>query len=54
LPAPIAALLAECDAKAARGALFDDGRELSKLIGRPTTPLAVAVSAALANLGNKA
>lgn len=35
------------DAAAAKGALFDDGRQLSKLLGRPTTPLAVSVAAAL-------
>ncbi|MEY2654005.1 MAG: hypothetical protein RLZZ524_1033, partial [Pseudomonadota bacterium] len=27
---------------------FDDGRALSRLIGRPTTPLSVAVAQALA------
>ncbi len=48
LPAPLAAMLAESSATAAGGALFDDGRALSALIGRPTTPLATAVAAALA------
>jgi NAD(P)H dehydrogenase (quinone) len=48
LPAPVAAMVAECDAGAARGALFDEGRHLSALIGRPTTPLEVSVAAALA------
>lgn len=38
LPAPVAEMLAESDAKAAKGSLFDDGRALSGLIGRPTTP----------------
>ena len=47
LPAEIAALLAASDAAASTGSLFDDGRALSKLIGRPTTTLAQAVSAAL-------
>jgi NAD(P)H dehydrogenase (quinone) len=32
---------------AAQGALFDDSRQLSRLIGRPTPPLAVAVVDAL-------
>jgi NAD(P)H dehydrogenase (quinone) len=32
----------------AKGVLFDDSRALSRLIGRPTTPLSTAVSAALA------
>ncbi len=39
LPAPLAALLADSDAAAAWGALFDDQHQLSRLIGRPTTPL---------------
>ncbi|MDU0372693.1 SDR family oxidoreductase [Hymenobacter endophyticus] len=39
--------LASWDADAAEGALFDESRQLSKLIGRPTTPLATAVAAAL-------
>ena len=49
LPAGLAALLADSDAGAAQGALFDDGKQLSTLIGRPTTPLAVALTAALAS-----
>lgn len=48
LPAPFAALLADSDAGAAKGALFDDGHQLSTLIGRPSTPLAEAMKAALA------
>lgn len=48
LPGPLAAMLAESSATAAGGALFDDGHALSALIGRPTTPLATAVAAALA------
>ena len=48
LPAPIAELLASSDAAAAQGALFDDGKVLSTLIGRPVTPIAAAVTAALA------
>jgi NAD(P)H dehydrogenase (quinone) len=47
LPEPIAALLADSDVGASKGGLFDDGHQLSKLIGRPTTPLAVMVKAAL-------
>ena len=47
LPAPLAELIADSDAAAAQGALFDDSRSLSKLIGRPTTTLAAAVRAAL-------
>jgi NAD(P)H dehydrogenase (quinone) len=48
LPAPFAALLADSDAGAAKGALFDDSHQLSAMIGRPTTPLAEAMKAALA------
>lgn len=48
LPAPFAGLLADSDAGAARGGLFDDGHQLSTLIGRPTTPLAETLKAALA------
>jgi NAD(P)H dehydrogenase (quinone) len=48
LPAPLAALLADSDAGAALGGLADDSRTLGTLIGRPTTPLAAAVAAALA------
>lgn len=43
----LAALLADSDAGAARGALFDDQRQLSALIGRPTASLASMVEAAL-------
>ena len=48
LPEGFAALLADSDAKAARGALFEPGRALSQLIGRPTTPLSESLAAALA------
>lgn len=47
LPEPFADLLADSDAGAARGGLFDDGRQLSALIGRPTTPLSALVETAL-------
>ncbi|MBE2990484.1 SDR family oxidoreductase [Sphingomonas sp. CFBP 13603] len=47
LPAPIADMLAESDAKAAQGSLFDDGRALSTLIGRPTTPWRTTLAAAV-------
>lgn len=43
LPEAIAGLLADSDAGAAKGGLFDDGRQLSRLIGRPTTSLAEMV-----------
>ena len=47
LPEGFAHALAQFDADASQGALFHDGRDLSRLIGRPTTPLADAVTAAL-------
>jgi len=47
LPEPVAALLADSDTGASKGALFDDSRQLSKLIGRATTPWAATVAAAL-------
>ena len=48
LPHGLAALLADSDAGASRGALFDDARQLSRLIGRPTTPMATTVAQILA------
>lgn len=47
LPPPLAHGLASWDVGASQGALFDPNRELSKLIGRPTTPVSAAISAAL-------
>ena len=47
LPVPLAALFADSDAAAAQGALFDEGHELSRLIGRPATPFAAAIAAAI-------
>ncbi len=49
LPEPIAALLADSDAGAAKGGLYDDGHRLSTLIGRPTTPIADVVAQTLAS-----
>lgn len=49
LPDFVADLLADSDAAAAKGALFDDARQLSGLIGRPTTPLAETIATALKN-----
>ncbi|SLN37241.1 Quinone oxidoreductase 2 [Aquimixticola soesokkakensis] len=39
LPEGLAEILADSDAKAAEGWLFDDSKTLSNLIGRPTTPI---------------
>lgn len=47
LPAPFAAVLADSDARVAEGALFDDSKTLSGLIGRPTTPWRETIAAAL-------
>jgi NAD(P)H dehydrogenase (quinone) len=49
LPAALAKAIASWDTGASQGALFDDSRQLSRLIGRPTTPLSAAVSEALAD-----
>jgi NAD(P)H dehydrogenase (quinone) len=47
LPEPVAAILADADHGVARGELYVEGNDLEKLIGRPPTPLADAVRAAL-------
>ncbi len=48
LPDALAGAIAGWDVAASKGALFDDSRQLSTLIARPTTPLAAVVKAALA------
>ena len=48
VPEGFADLLADSDAGAAKGGLEDNGKQLSALIGRPTTRLQDAVKAALA------
>jgi len=40
-------MLANSDIGGSKGGLFDDGKPLSKLIGRPTTALEERVRAAL-------
>lgn len=47
LPEALAAAIAGWDVGASQGALFDEGKQLSGLIGRPTTPLSVPVAVAL-------
>ncbi|UOG77610.1 SDR family oxidoreductase (plasmid) [Hymenobacter tibetensis] len=47
LPEGLAHAIAGWDVSTSQGALFDDSRQLSQLIGRPTTPLATAVADAL-------
>jgi len=50
LPNGLATLLAESDGGASKGGLFDNGRQLSRLIDRPTTPLAALLKQQLAAL----
>jgi NAD(P)H dehydrogenase (quinone) len=45
LPDAFAALLADSETGVSNGALFDDSRQLSRLINRPTTSLAASVAA---------
>ncbi|MGV9345295.1 SDR family oxidoreductase [Streptomyces spiralis] len=47
LPGPLAAILAGVDASIEKGELVVDSGDLSRLTGRPTTPLAESVAAAL-------
>lgn len=48
LPGYLAQILAECDWGIGAGALLDESRQLSRLIGRPTTSLAANVRQVLA------
>ncbi len=47
LPEVYAESIASWDVDASNGALYEDGKQLSALIGRPTTALATAIAAAL-------
>jgi NAD(P)H dehydrogenase (quinone) len=47
LPGVVADIYVDADVQAALGELDDQGRQLHRLIGRPTTPLADAVAAAV-------
>jgi len=49
LPEGLAEMLADSDAGAEKGGLFDDSLQLSQLIGRPTTTWQAVIRAALAN-----
>ncbi|OEJ28504.1 NAD(P)-dependent oxidoreductase [Streptomyces agglomeratus] len=49
LPEPLAAMLVDVDAAVERGLLAGTTGDLARLIGRPTTPLADAIAAALRN-----
>lgn len=48
LPEDFAGALASFDVDASNGALFHDGKDLSRLIGRPTTPMPASVADVLA------
>ena len=48
LPDGLAEMLADSDTGASKGGLFDDTKQISALIGRPTTPLAIVLAEALA------
>ncbi|AIE84460.1 NADPH:quinone oxidoreductase 2 [Fimbriimonas ginsengisoli Gsoil 348] len=50
LPDGLAHAIASWDVGASQGALFDEGHQLSNLIGRPTTPMAVTVAETLKSL----
>lgn len=47
LPEGLAQAIAGWDVSTSKGDLFDDSRQLSALIGRPTTPLSIVVADAL-------
>ncbi|GIF24841.1 NAD(P)H dehydrogenase (quinone) [Actinoplanes tereljensis] len=47
VPAPFAEILADSDRAAAKGALFVPVTDLEALLGRPVTPLATAIAAAV-------
>ncbi|WP_232058376.1 SDR family oxidoreductase [Nibribacter ruber] len=50
LPEDLAQAIAGWDVSASQGDLYDDSHQLSKLIGRPTTPLSVTVADTLKTL----
>jgi NAD(P)H dehydrogenase (quinone) len=47
LPPPVAAMLASTSALSGEGELYDDSKSLSRLSGRPTTPIRETIAAAL-------
>lgn len=47
LPPPIAAMLASTSALSGEGELYDEGKDLSRLSGRPTTPISETIAEAL-------
>jgi NAD(P)H dehydrogenase (quinone) len=53
LPEAVAQAIASWDIAASKGDLFDDSRQLSKLLGRPTTPLSLVVENTIKNTNSK-
>jgi NAD(P)H dehydrogenase (quinone) len=51
VPAPAAAVYADSDRAAAEGALYIEGDDLERLLGRPATPWPEVLRAGLAALG---
>lgn len=49
VPEVVAHILSDTDAGVAKGALFDDGGALSRLIGRPTTPFITTITGFVRN-----
>lgn len=47
LPPPVAAMLASTSALSGEGELYDDSKSLSRLSGRPTTPISKTIGEAL-------
>lgn len=47
LPPPVASMLASTSALSGQGALYDDSKSLSRLSGKPTTPIGETIAAAL-------
>lgn len=50
LPDAFAHLIADSDTGASKGALYDNSKQLSQLIGRETTPLKAMVASSITNL----
>jgi len=48
-PEIVASILSDTDAGVAKGALFDNGGELARLIGRPTTPYQTTITGFVRN-----
>ena len=49
MPEVVARIVSDTDAGVAKGALFDESRTLSRLIGRPTTPFETTITGFVRN-----